>query len=227
MGSALSVSVFWVLTVALLWAAARRLFGKAEFGRCAAGCVALLSAVYPLYVYYAQEARMYTLLTFLGVLAGYALLRATVDEGRTTNDASGSSSFVLRLSSARWWLLFVLAAAAMLYTHYFGVFLLLAYGICWLGWLIWGKSPTWPTRKALLAAFAASTAAIVLLYLPWLPATLNRYRADVSYWQGSLKLVEALRHVAVSFAAAAPEMMLEVEAVRLLPWFGVAFASAV
>lgn len=218
---------FGVLTVALLWAAARRLFGKVEFGRCAAGCVALLSAVYPLYVYYAQEARMYTLLTFLGVLAGYALLRATVDEGRRTKDEDPLASFVVRRSSARWWLLFVFAAAAMLYTHYFGVFLLLAYGICWLGWLIWGKSPTWPTRKALLAAFAASTAAIVLLYLPWLPAMLNRYRADVSYWQGSLKLVEALRHVAVSFAAAAPEMMLEVEAVRLLPWFGVAFASAV
>ncbi len=79
----------------------------------------------------------------------------------------------------------------------------------------------------MLVTFAASTAAIVLLYLPWLPTMLNRYRADVSYWQGSLKLVEALRHVAVSFAAATREMMLEVEAVRLLPWSGVAFASAV
>ncbi len=217
---------FGVLTVALVWTAARRLFGKAEFGRCAAGCAASLSAVYPLYVYYAQEARMYTLLTFLGVLAGYALLRMTVDEGRRTKDEDPLASFVVRLSSARWWLLFVLAAAAMLYTHYFGVFLLLAFGICWLGWLIWGASPTWPRRKASLAAFVASTVAIVLLYLPWLPAMLNRYRADVSYWQGSLKLVEALRHVAISFAVAAPETMLEVEAVRLLPWFGVAFASA-
>ena len=39
-------------------------------------------------------------------------------------------------ASVRWWVVFVLAAAAMLYTHYFGAFLLAAYGLCWLvGWL--------------------------------------------------------------------------------------------
>ncbi len=223
---------FGVLTVVLLWAAARRLFGKAEFGRSVAGYAALLSAVCPLYVYYAQEARMYTLLTFLGVLAGYALLRAAVDAGRKPDDRGQRSSDIRHPTPniphlSCWWALFVVASAAMLYTHYFGVFLLLSYGLCWLGWLIWGKLPTYPTRKSLLVTFVASAVAIILLYLPWLPAMLHRYRADVSYWQGSLKLIEALRHVAISFTVAAPEMMLEGDAVRLLPWFALALAAAV
>lgn len=218
---------FGALTVALLWAAARRLFGKSYFGRHAAACAALLSAVYPLYVYYAQEARMYTQLTFFSALAGYALLRTAAADVRRSDHDGRLSSFRLRLWSARWWIAFVLAAVAMLYTHYFGVFLLLAYGICWVGWLVWGRRPPSLARVTSLAAFALSTAAIVLCYLPWLPSMLNRYRVDVSYWQGRLKLAEALRHVAVSFAAAAPEMMLEAEAVRLLPWFGLVFISAV
>ncbi len=67
---------------------------------------------------------------------------------------------------------------------------------------------------------------IALLYIPWLPSMLNRYRVDRSYWQGALKLNEALRHVAISFTAGAPETMLERDAVRLLPWFGLALVLA-
>ena len=48
---------------------------------------------------------------------------------------------------------------------------------------------------------------------------LNRYGLDRSYWPGALKLNEALRHVAISFATGAPETMLEADAVRWLPWF--------
>lgn len=67
-----------------------------------------------------------------------------------------------------------------------------------------------------------SFAAIALLYLPWLPSMLARYQQDRSYWQGALKLGEALRHVALSFTTGAPETMLEADGVRLLPWFGLA-----
>ncbi len=247
---------FGVLTVALLWAAARRLFGRGDFGRLAAGSAALLAAISPLYVYYAQETRMYTLLTGLGVLAGYALLRAAGGErsrsipvGGMTEDRSQLSSSAFRLSAPGWWAVFVLAAVAMLYTHYFGIFLLLSYGICWLaGWLIALRrsrganerrsvpSPNPPIPAIFraartgplpaLAAFLASILAVVVLYLPWLPALLNRYQVDRSYWQGALKLNEALRHVAISFTVAAPETMLEGDAVRLLPWFGLALIAA-
>ena len=75
---------FSLLTVALLWALARRLFGAGRAGQIAGLVAALLAAISPLYVYFAQEARMYAQLTFLCALAGYALLtgRWTMDDGR-------------------------------------------------------------------------------------------------------------------------------------------------
>ena len=75
------------------------------------------------------------------------------DGGRGIRDEG--TIIVFRLSSfvRKWWFLFVIASAALLYTHYFGVFLLLAYGMCFaIGWLValaWGR-PHW----RMLAAFA-------------------------------------------------------------------------
>ncbi len=207
-------SVVWsVLTVALAWTLARRLLAS----RTAALLAALLCACSPLHVYYAQEARMYTQLTFLGMLAGYALLRAWTAGRRARG----------------WWALFVIAAVAALYTHYFAAFLLLAYGLCVLVALIVGlvrarRTAQWRivtvARRGVTAILSAL--AIIVFYLPWLPAMLTRYRVDRSYWHGALKLGEALRHVAISFTAGAPEMMLEPNAVRLLPWFGLALVAA-
>ena len=152
-----------------------------------------------------------------------------MDDRRWTTDERSRSSFVGRHSSVVWWLTFVLASVAALYTHYFAAFLLLAYGVCvilaCIPGLIRPESRSRTARQ--LVVFGGAALAIVALYLPWLPAMLTRYRVDRSYWQGALKLGEALRHVAVSFTAGAPETMLEADAVRLLPWFGIAFAIAV
>jgi 4-amino-4-deoxy-L-arabinose transferase-like glycosyltransferase len=204
-----------VLIVPALWTLARRLFGCGLDGWIAALVAAALAAFSPLYVYYSQEARMYTQLTLLGILAGYALLRAMA--------ARPCRSEIV------WWTGFVLCGAAMLYTHYFGAFLLLAYGL----WFVisWtsevARAPT-RRRAARSLGFAVGSAlAIGALYLPWLPAMLTRYRVDRSYWEGALKLGEALRHVAISFTSGAPETMLEADAIRLLPWFGLVFAVSV
>jgi mannosyltransferase len=221
---------FGVLTVALLWALARRLFRSDTAGLVAA----LLTALSPLYVYFAQEARMYAQLTFLGSFAGYALLRATADRaprttGRDECTAGRSLPPVFGASTLRWWLGFVFSSVAALYTHYFAIFMLLAYSVCMLAAstssLVRGK----PRRSAMsrLAAFGGALCASAVLYLPWLPAMITRYRVDRSYWQGTLKLGEALRHVAVSFTTGAPETMLETAAVRLLPWFGLGLCIAV
>ncbi len=223
---------FGVLTVALLWTMARRLFGKSAawnggFSRFLSlrnrpadprggWRTALLTALLPLYVYYAQEARMYTLLMFLGALAGYALLRAWGQGSRGAGEWG-------------WWIAFVLSAAAMLYTHYFGVFLLIAYACCFLAaWsLRFRSSASVRARLRPIFTFGIATLGIILLYLPWLPAMLNRYRVDASYWQGALKLGEALRHVALSFTVAAPEMMLEGEGVGWLSVYGAVLALAI
>ena len=216
---------FGTLTVSMIWALGRRLFGN-RVGKAGApaplgpagrtrlrggvpACgvaAALLAAISPLYVYYSQEARMYTQLTFLGALSGYALLRALARGPRTWH----------------WWVVFVMASVAMLYTHYFGALLLLAYAL-YVVILVASRVLRPDTRAAARQEFAPaliSAGAIALLYAPWLPAMLRRYVVDRSYWQGSLKLGEALRHVAISFAVGAPETMLEPDALRLLPGFG-------
>jgi mannosyltransferase len=218
---------FGLLGVALLWTLGRRVFrGRSRFTLPAA-LVALLAAISPLYVYYSQEARMYTQLVFFGMLAGYALWRA------------------IEVNQARWWAAFILASLAALYTHYFALSLLVAYALCSiLVLLIAGARSTERSQSDLTGledlsglgvhlaagrrsvALVASFALVGLGYLAWLPAMLTRYRVDASYWQGQLKLVEALRHIAISFTTGAAETMLEGDAVRWLPWFGLALVAA-
>src|SRR6476660_6370841 len=62
---------FGVLTIPLMYVTARRLFNSTT--AVFAAIIATLSA---LYLWYSQEARMYTLITFLGLLSSYALIRA-------------------------------------------------------------------------------------------------------------------------------------------------------
>lgn len=203
-------ALFGTATVVLLWGLARGLFGRRRRGNLAGLLAAGMAAIAPLYVYYGQEARMYSQLTFFGAFAGYALLRAAgAPKGRRVLE---------------WWGATVLASLAALYTHYFALFLLATFALCALiaTASAQGKHP----GRRVCEAIAAG-ALIGVGYLPWLPAMLNRYRVDASYWQGELKLGEALRHVLISFTTGAPETMLEVDAVRWLPWFGAATAVAI
>ena len=61
---------FGLLTIPLLFVTARGLFNLP-----AAILAALLATFSPLYLWYSQEARMYTLITFLLLLSGYAMVR--------------------------------------------------------------------------------------------------------------------------------------------------------
>ncbi|MCX7839127.1 MAG: glycosyltransferase family 39 protein, partial [Anaerolineae bacterium] len=83
--------VFGVLTIPLMYVTARRLFDATT------ACIAtLIAALAPLYVWYAQEARMYTLITFLLLLSSYTLWRALTESPL----------------AARWWIVFTLANIA-------------------------------------------------------------------------------------------------------------------
>ncbi len=190
---------FGALMVALAYALGRRLFG-----RVAGGLAALLAALHPLWVYYSQEARMYTLLAALGMVAGYALLRVLAAERSHT----GYPKFRLG-----WWAALVVAAIALLYTHYFAVFLLAAFALYFLLCLLARRDLG---RRRLLVEGAAAGLLVILAYLPWLPNTLRRFGEDASYWQGALKLDEALRHIAISFSTG--ETVLEQQAIPLA-WF--------
>jgi hypothetical protein len=91
------------------WALARRLTRRGALPRSSAAWALLLVAFAPFFLWYGQEARMYTLAPLLAVISTYALLRwSETPEGGRTRLAIG----------------YALSAAAMLTVHYFSVFLL-------------------------------------------------------------------------------------------------------
>lgn len=170
--------VFGVLTVPLVYVLARRLFNST-----AALFAALIATFSALYLWYSQEARMYTLITFLGLLSGYALVRAL------------APSPVAKRAGARWWLVFALANIAAIYTHYFA-FALLAFQFLYAFYIIASRRAPLHALRNLVVAFAA----ILVAFLPWVPFMLNRLGEDASYFRGDLKLDEAVRHILINFS---------------------------
>ncbi|MDL1895795.1 hypothetical protein FBQ82_05945 [Anaerolineae bacterium CFX7] len=172
---------FGVLTIPLMFATARRLFNPVT------GLFAALIATFSaLYLWYSQEARMYTLITFLGLLSSYALLRVL----RPSSPALCSKG-----TGRRWWIVFAVANIAAVYTHYFA-FALIAFQFIYALYVIL----TQREKRALWRGALISFAAILLAFLPWAPFMLNRLGEDVSYFRGELKLDEALRHIGINFA---------------------------
>ncbi len=134
------LSVFYgTLTVAVVMR-----LGRTWFGEQAALVAGVAAAVSPFAIHYAQEVRMYALVTLLGVLAWWAF-----------------SAWWRRPTKRRlalWWL----AALALAYTQYFGVAIIATQNLVWaLFW--WRKRRTrraWPWVMAQVG--------LVLCYLPWL-----------------------------------------------------------
>lgn len=144
---------------------------------------------------------MYTLLTALGMAAGYALLRVL---------AAGDSQIGYPKLRLHWWAALILAAIALLYTHYFAIFLLAAFALYFVITLVVRQDLD---RRRLWSEGAAAALLATVAYLPWLPNVLRRFGEDASYWQGALKLNEALRHIAISFSSG--ETVLEQQAISL------------
>jgi hypothetical protein len=143
-----------VALVAVTYALGRRLLS-----RYAGLLGALLAALSPFGVYYAQETRMYAQVSLFGALSmlAYArLLDAWADE-RPARD---------RLAAAG---LYVLAAALAVYSHYFAFTLILAQNLGFVLWLarhVRGR-PISQARRPLMG-WAGAQLGILLAYVPWL-----------------------------------------------------------
>ncbi|HEO71529.1 MAG TPA: hypothetical protein ENN80_09705, partial [Candidatus Hydrogenedentes bacterium] len=98
--------LFGVLAIALIYLLARDLFGPSG-GAVAALCLALSSV----HIYQAQEIRYYSLTTLMALCTAYTFLR------------------VVRGGKWHWWVLNALANVTLVWTHLFGCFLLVAYGV--------------------------------------------------------------------------------------------------
>ncbi len=128
--------------IPLLYLAARRLFGQRT-----AWTAAGLATLSPFHVYYSQEARMYSLLAALAVLALWTGFQAA------------------RTNRWRDWSAFAVACALCAYTHNYGLFV--ALGAASGALVISGRRREKQIRLGLACLLAA------LLYLPWLPQALR------------------------------------------------------
>jgi 4-amino-4-deoxy-L-arabinose transferase-like glycosyltransferase len=140
--------LFGLLLVPLLFQLGRRLNGV-TVGFLAA----LLAAVNPLQIWYAQEARMYTLLALLGAVTTYILWRALTATSLSNQALAG------RL------LLYLLFAGLAIYTQYTAVFLVGIQLLFW-AWLLWQRGE----RRLILATAVAG----LFIALPLLPYTVPR-----------------------------------------------------
>lgn len=140
--------LFGVLLVPLLYQFGRRL-ERTEFGLL----VALLVVVNPLQVYYAQEARMYTLLVLLGAASSYVLWRALSDPALT------------RMRLVRYAALYAVLAGLTVYTHYTAAFLIAVQALFW-AWLLWRQGLKWLIIGGVVVAALAA--------VPLIPYTIPR-----------------------------------------------------
>jgi 4-amino-4-deoxy-L-arabinose transferase-like glycosyltransferase len=121
------------------------LLGARTAGRTAGLVGAAFIALSPFAIFQSVEARPYGLLAFFAGLSTLCLLVA------------------LERRRWPWWVLYVVASAGLLYTHNFGIFILVAQA----AWALWVHREQ--TRGLILVHVA-----IALVYLPWVPAFLNR-----------------------------------------------------
>jgi mannosyltransferase len=113
--------------------------GARTVGRLAGLLAAALVALSPFLIFYSTEARSYAVLMFLALASTYALVCA------------------LQTGRRRWWALYAVASCAAMYTHYTGLFVLVAQAL----WALWAHREAW---RALLIANGAAAVG----YIPWL-----------------------------------------------------------
>lgn len=165
-------SFYSILSVALIYALGRRLYGPAA-GLAAAAFVTLNTGS----IYYAQEARMYAMLAPIAAGSMWALV------------------VFLRRPSLRSGLALALLNAAGLYTHYIYPPVMLAQGLLallWLGTEVRDGGPGALLRP--LRAYVAANLLSLAIFLPWLPTA---YR-QLTTWPNltpEMAAEEALRAV--------------------------------
>ena len=146
-----------VLMAPLIYQAARRL----KLGHLAALIAATLAATSPYLLWYSQEAKMYTWLASLILLAIYAFQSALTAQ-----------------RSGLWWALFVLATSLSFYVHILAPLMTPVYGL-------WGLIQ-WPRLKDHWRGWLISLGFLTLPYLPLLlwqaPLWLNDFSSGHPFY---------------------------------------------
>lgn len=156
------LSAFWGVLIVALGGA----MGALLLGRRAGALAALFLAASPIEVWYAQEARMYAMLSALTLASTVCLLRLMKGRG-----------------GRRLWGLYTLANIAAAYTHYYAALVLAAQAA-------WVLAHGLKERNArLLRPWTLSMTGLGLALMPWLPVFWTQFgAANTTYWPGQLSL---------------------------------------
>ncbi len=147
-GNTIEVARLLSAALSLLLIPVTYLIGKRWLSKRAALYGSALTTFSALHVWYAQEARMYGMVTLLGALSTLTLLRFL-----TTG--TGAS-------------LYLVAALAAAYTHYYAYLLIFSQLLFGLAYLV-------VRRRRLVVRFLVTTGSVGLLLLPWLPVLLTDF----------------------------------------------------
>src|SRR6478735_2266913 len=155
--------VFGLLTLPLAWIAGRR-----RGGPLLGWIAVIVVALSPFAVRYSDEARMYSMVMFLA-FAGYLLVDDVLRRGRTG---------LVRFAGI------TVVTAALLYTHYWGLWLVAAAGLMVL-WRAWRA----PERADRVTALKVAGAFVVggILFLPWLPSMLYQSAHTGTPWASPMR----------------------------------------
>ena len=123
------------------------LLGRELYDRRTGLVAAAFGAASPLLIWYSQEARMYAFVELFGLLALWTQLRAI------RNPSMGN------------WAAYILATAALLWSHYFGLLLIGVQQAIWVGILIHRRRTGEPNR-AMALGFAYSLAVLAIQLVP-------------------------------------------------------------
>jgi len=123
------------------------LLGRELYDRRTGLVAAAFGAASPLLIWYSQEARMYAFVELFGLLALWTQLRAI------RNPSMGN------------WAAYILATAALLWSHYFGLLLIGVQQAIWIGVLIHRRRTGEPNR-AMALGFVYSLAVLAIQLVP-------------------------------------------------------------
>lgn len=116
-----------------------------------------LLAISPFHIYYSQEVKMYSLLILFSFISVASL------------------ALSLRNEDKKYFISYSIVTAAALYTHYFGIYLLIV-EIGVISFLVILKY----VRKTFIIRFCFSLAGIIIIYLPWVPVMLKEHFFNTS-----------------------------------------------
>lgn len=138
--------LFGVLSILVMYALGRQLFDER------AGLLgAFILAVSAFNIRYSQETRMYSLLVLLALLSMYFFIRLS------------------QRSTPITWAGYVISTTLLLYTHVYGLFLLIAQNLYVISLLVVSrKDAFWWKRWAVLQLV------IIVLFAPWVPVLINK-----------------------------------------------------